>query len=85
MEHKERPVYIATQDRLCRLPDCRRVVAPHRVDYIAGIQAGRYMETDGDIMGKKRKDNRLEGKRERERGRHGKEMKQKREAIKIES
>lgn len=29
-----------------------------------GIRAGRYMETDGDIMGKKRKDNEPEGKRE---------------------
>jgi len=53
VEHKERLVYIATQDRLCRLLDYRRVVAPS----IAGIRTGRYMETDDNIMGKKRKSN----------------------------
>lgn len=81
MEYKERPVYIATQDRLCRLPDYRRVVAPRRAalrraDYIAGIRAGRYVESDGDIMGKKRKGNKekiTEKKSERVRARRGKE------------
>lgn len=28
-------------------------------------ERGRYMETDGDIMGKRRKDNKPEGKREK--------------------
>lgn len=76
MEYKERPVYIATQDRLCRLPDYRRVVAPRCADYIAGIRAGRYMESDGDIIEKKRKGNKkkiTEKKSERVRARHGKE------------
>lgn len=35
----------------------RRRAAPRRADYIAGIRAGRYVESDGDIMGKKRKGN----------------------------
>lgn len=35
----------------------RRRAALRRADYIAGIRAGRYVESDGDIMGKKRKGN----------------------------
>lgn len=53
-----------------------RRAAPRRADYIAGIRAGRYMESDGDIMGKKRKGNKekiTEKKSERARARRGKE------------
>lgn len=65
------------------------VASSRRADYIAGIRAGRYMETDSDIMGKKRKGNkwRITDSREKERARENetrKEMKQKREAIKME-
>lgn len=52
------------------------VASSRRADYIAGIRAGRYMESDGDIMGKKRKGNKekiTEKKSERARARRGKE------------
>lgn len=66
------------------------VASSRRAGYIAGIRAGRYIETDGtDRMGKKRKGNkkRITDSGEKERTNESetrKEMKQKREAIKIE-